>query len=386
MIRYLTAGESHGKQLTTIIEGVPSGLEITEDDISTDLIRRQGGYGRGGRMKIEKDRIEILSGVRFGETTGAPMTLVIKNKDFKNWTKKMSILKDDLDESIFITKPRPGHADLPGIIKYDQRDIRNILERSSARETATRVAVGAVAKKILKLFGIETMCTVLNIGGIKANIAGKKFDEIKELSEKSILRMADKVVEKKIKKLIDDAKQDGDTLGGTFQVAVRGVPYGLGSHVQYDKKLDAKLAAAMMSIQAIKGVEIGAGFKYANEPGSKLHDEILYSKRKGFYRETNNAGGIEGGMSNSEEITINCAMKPIPTLYKPLKSVDFVTKEPYEAVVERSDTCAVPAAAVIGEAVAAIEIANAMLLKFSSDNVRETKRNYDAYKKYVKSI
>jgi chorismate synthase len=385
MIKYLTAGESHGKQLTAILDGIPSGLNITEKEINSELKQRQGGYGRGGRMKIESDKAEILSGVRFGKTTGAPITLAIINKDHANWKKKMSILEKDHDESIIITKPRPGHADLVGCIKYDEKDIRNILERSSARETAARVAVGAVLKKLLKEFGIEIMSTVLNIGGIKADIEGLDFDRIKTLSGKSDVRTADKNAEKAIKKRIDEAKSSGDSLGGIFRVVAKGVPVGLGSHTQYNKKFDAKIASAMMSIQAIKGVEIGAGFKYADLPGSKVHDEIFYNKRKGYYRKTNNAGGIEGGMSNSEDIVVKCVMKPIPTLYKPLRSVDMLTKESYEATVERSDTCAVPAAAVIGEAVLAFEIADAMLEKFSSDSMTETKRNFNAYKKYVKT-
>jgi chorismate synthase len=386
MIRYLTAGESHGKQLTAIIDGMPSGLEVSEDDINIDLKRRQGGYGRGGRMKIESDKIKIVSGVRFGKTTGAPITLVVENKDHINWKKKMSILKKDFDASLNITKPRPGHADLAGCIKYAQEDIRNILERSSARETAARVAVGAVAKKLLKEFGIDVLSTVLEIGGVKAKIDGLSFEDIKRLSEKSEVRTADKEAEKKIKKRIDEAKRDGDSLGGIFKVIIKGVPVGLGAHTQYDKKLDAKIASAMMSIQAIKGVEIGAGFKYASIPGSKAHDEIFHNKKRGYYRMTNNAGGIEGGMSNSEDIAISCVMKPIPTLYKPLRSVDMITKESYEAVVERSDVCAVPAAAVVGEAVAAFEIAAALSEKFSSDSLSESKRNFSAYKKYIKAL
>ena len=386
MIRYLTSGESHGKQLTAIIDGIPSGLEIKREDINKDLKRRQGGYGRGGRMKIETDKVEIVSGVRFGKSTGAPVTLIIENKDYTNWTKKMSILERDYDESIFVTKPRPGHADLTGCIKYDQKDIRNILERSSARGTAARVAVGGIAKNILREFGIIIMSTVTKIGGIEAEISGLKMDELERLTEKSILRTADKKAEKAMKKLIDDAKKNGDSLGGTFKVFATGVPAGLGSHTQYDKKLDAKIAAAMMSIQAVKGVEIGAGFKYADHPGSELHDEIFYGKRKGYHRKSNNAGGIEGGMSNSEQIVVNCVMKPIPTLYKPLMSVDMVTKESFEASVERSDTCAVPACAVIGEAVLAFELADAFLEKFSSDSMTEIKRNYEGYKKYIRSL
>jgi len=386
MIRYLTAGESHGRQLTAILDGMPSGLEIDVDDINKDLKRRQGGYGRGGRMKIETDEVNIVSGVRFGKTTGAPITMVILNRDFDNWNKKMSILKEDYDESIIITRPRPGHADLTGCIKYDERDIRNILERSSARETAVRVAVGAVAKILLREFDVNVMSTVTKIGGIEADIKDMSFEKIRELTEKSKVRVADKSAEKRMIELIDQAKKEGDSLGGTFRVVATKAPIGLGSHTQYDKKLDAKIAGAMMSIQAIKGVSFGAGFDYANKTGSKVHDEIFYSKQKGYYRTTNNAGGIEGGMSNSEDIVVDCAMKPIPTLYKPLRSVDMATKESYEATVERSDVCAVPAAGVIGEAVMAFEIADAMLEKFSSDSMKECKRNFTAYKKYVRAL
>ncbi len=386
MIRYLTAGESHGRQLTAILDGIPSGLQLGLKDIDADLKRRQGGYGRGDRMKIESDKVSIVSGVRFGKTTGAPITLIIENKDNVSWRKKMSIYKKDSDESIFITKPRPGHADLTGHIKYDQPDIRNILERSSARETAARVAVGAVAKKLLKTFGIEVISTVLSIGNIRADLNGLTIDKINELTERSDLRTADRGAEEKMKRRIDRAKKDGDSLGGIFRVTVRGAPAGLGSHTQYDKKLDAKLAFAMMSIQAIKGVEFGLGFKYADSPGSKVHDEIFYGTKRGYYKKSNNAGGIEGGMSNSEDIVINCVMKPIPTLYKPLNSVDIVTKKGFKATVERSDTCAVPAAAVIGEAAAAFEIADAFLTKFSSDNMKEVKRNFSAYKRYIRSL
>ncbi len=385
-MRYLTAGESHGKQLTAIVDGVPAGLDLKVDDINIDLKRRQGGYGRGGRMSIETDKVQILSGVRFGKTTGAPVTLIIENKDYANWLKKMSILSEDLDKSIYVTKPRPGHADLTGSIKYDQEDIRNILERSSARETAARVAVGALSKRILDEFNISIISTVTQIGGVKANIEGLNHADIKRISEESELRTADNDAEANMKARIDKAKANGDSLGGTFQIIVKGAPLGLGSHTQYDKKLDAKLAAAMMSIQAIKGVEIGLGFKCAEVPGSRVHDEIFYTKDKGYYRETNNAGGIEGGMSNSEDIIINCVMKPIPTLYTPLRSVDMRTKEPFEAAVERSDVCAVPAAAVVGEAAAAFEIAKIFLEKFSSDNIKEIKRNYNSYKEYVKKV
>jgi chorismate synthase len=393
MFRYLTAGESHGPQLTAIVEGIPAGLKLTEEEINTDLARRQGGYGRGGRMKIETDKARILSGVRWGETMGSPITLVVQNSDWVNWEQKMSPFEEHRDESIAVTRARPGHADLPGAIKYRHHDVRNILERSSARETAVRVAVGAVAKGYLANFGIAVNGCVIEIGGIKAERPEVDDQELRRLVATSPVYTYDTEAEARMMAEIDRAKAAGDTLGGVVQVRVTGVPVGMGSHVQWDRRLDARLAAAVMSIQAFKGVEVGAGFETARIPGSKVHDEIFFDaervargERSGFYRKSNNAGGLEGGITNGEEIVICGAMKPIPTLYTPLQSVDIVTKEPFEATVERSDVCAVPAASVVAEAVVAIEIANAFMEKFGGDSVAETESNYASYLEYVKGF
>ena len=348
MLRYLTAGESHGPCLTAVLEGMPAGLRINKTEINRELVRRQSGYGRGGRMQIERDTVQITSGLCKGLTLGSPITMTIKNKDWQN-------LKNESP----ITNPRPGHADLAGIMKYNQLDIRNILERSSARETAARVAVGAVAKKLLDKFGIEIIGHVCEIGGV---------DESEEL----------------MKEKIDQAKKNGDSLGGVFEVTVKGVPVGLGSHVHWDRKLDGKLAQCLMSIQGIKGVEIGLGFAASRKPGSKVHDEIIYDYN--FERKTNNAGGIEGGISNGENIVIRGAMKPIPTIKKALNSVDIITKKPVKAKVERSDVCAVHAASVVGEAVVAFEIANAMCEKFGGDSIKEMKRNCNSYIRMIGKI
>jgi chorismate synthase len=393
MLRYLTAGESHGPQLTAVLEGVPSNLELEEEVINAALARRQGGYGRGGRMLIEKDTIEILSGVRWGKTIGSPITLVIKNRDWINWQEKMSPSQVYRDEKIRVTRSRPGHADLPGALKYNQHDVRNILERSSARETAARVAVGSVAKALLNSFGITVWGFVAELGGIKANRPNLTIRVLQDITAKSDLFTFDSAAESEMKTLIDSMKVDGDSLGGVVEVVVSGVPVGLGSHVQWDRKLDARITMALMGIQAIKGVEIGAGFDTARAPGSTVHDAIYYDSLRitsgettGFYRKTNNAGGIEGGISNGEEIIVRAAMKPIPTLYKPLKSVDIITKEPFDAAVERSDVCAVPAASVVAEAVVAMEIANAFLEKFGGDSMEEIWRNYEGYNDYLRTF
>lgn len=393
MLRYLTAGESHGPQLTAIIEGLPAGLKISEESINCDLARRQCGYGRGGRMKIERDEAQILSGVRWGETIGSPVTLCIINRDWINWQEKMSPNARHRDEKIRVTRSRPGHADLPGAMKYDHRDVRNILERSSARETAVRVAVGAVAKAFLASFGIEVNGFVSEVGGIRAERRSLPLERMKELSAASELFTYDAEAEERMKAFIDGAREAGDTVGGVVEIIASGLPVGLGSHVQWDRKLDARLAMAVMSIQAIKGVEIGLGFDAARRPGSQVHDEIYYDSTRisrgelsGFYRKSNNAGGIEGGITNGEDIVIRAAMKPIPTLYRPLRSVDMQTKEPFEATVERSDVCAVPAAAVVTEAVVALELANAMLEKFGGDSLGEVRRNYEGYLEYVRAF
>lgn len=393
MFRYLTAGESHGPQLTAIVEGIPAGLKLTEEEINKVLARRQGGYGRGGRMLIETDRARILSGVRWGETMGSPITLVVENSDWVNWEKRMSPYGEDRDESFRVTRARPGHADLPGAMKYDQSDVRNILERSSARETAVRVAVGAVAKAYLSRFGIAVTGCVVELGGVKAVRPDLGVKALQEAIAASPLYSYDPRADLEMIAVIDKAKAAGDTLGGVVQVRVTGVPVGLGSHVQWDRRLDARLAGAVMSIQAFKGVEVGAGFDAARNPGSLVHDEIFFDAQRvargeqsGFYRKSNNAGGLEGGITNGEEIVVSGAMKPIPTLYKPLQSVDILTKEPFEATVERSDVCAVPAASVVAEAVVAIEVASAFMDKFGGDSVAETARNYSSYIEYLREF
>lgn len=385
-MRYLAAGESHGPQLTAIIEGLPSGVSLDIAGIDHQLARRQMGYGRGDRMKIEKDRVDLLSGVRWGKTLGSPVTLAVKNRDWENWLEKMSPLAEHDGMAESVTRPRPGHADLAGSMKYAHRDVRNILERSSARETAVRVAVGAVARQFLSALGVSIGGYVSELGGVVARRPEAGYQELWEQAARSELFCCDPAAEEEIKRLIDHTKAAGDTLGGVVEVQVLGLPPGLGSHVQWDRKLDARLAMALMSIQAIKGVEIGLGFEVARLPGSKVHDEIMYDPSAlnrgaatAYVRPTNNAGGLEGGMTNGEPLVLRAAMKPIPTLYTPLRSVDLETHQPYEASVERSDTCAVPAALVVAEAVVAIELAVAMQEKFGGDSIEEMRRNMDNY-------
>jgi len=386
IFRFLTSGESHGQCLNAIIEGVPSGITIDIDFINNELSRRQVGYGRGGRMKIEKDTAKILSGVRHGKSTGAPICLEITNKDWENWIIPMNPMpveqtKENLEiiKSKEIINVRPGHADFSGALKYNQKDIRNILERSSARETAARVAVGAIAKSILKEFNIEGLSVVTQIGSIKADINENIFDK-KDTIENSDLRTYDSDAYEKMKAEIDKAKIEGDTLGGCFQVVFKNIPIGLGSHVHWDRKLDGLLAQAVMSIQAVKSVEIGLGKDVAQTPGSKTHDEIFIEEGK-YIRKTNNAGGIESGITNGEDIIITAAMKAIPTMRKPLNSVAIDKKEEVQAHFERSDTCAVAACAVVAEAMTAIVLADAMLEKFSHDSLFEMKNNYSNYLK-----
>jgi chorismate synthase len=381
MLRYLTAGESHGPALVAVIEGMPAGLGLDAAYINAQLARRQGGYGRGARMKIEADAVRFLSGVRVGFTLGSPITLYIENKDWANWSQIMSPGPDAQAEERAVTRPRPGHADLAGVLKYGHRDIRNVLERSSARETAARVAAGTVARKLLEELGVEITGHVVQIGGITADNGDGALSlaVIKERAAASQLLCADGKAEQEMIAAIDKARADGDSLGGVFEIRAAGVPLGLGSYVQWDRKLDARLAAALMSIQAVKGVEVGLGFAAAARAGSQVQDEIFYEGGRGFYRQTNRAGGIEGGMSNGEEIVLRAAMKPIPTLYRPLRSVDLVSKEPFEASVERSDVCAVPAACVAGEAVTAWELACACLEKFGGDSMDELRRNMDSF-------
>jgi chorismate synthase len=385
MLRYLTAGESHGPQLTTIIEGLPSGLQISSGRIDLDLARRQQGYGRGGRMQIETDKAEILSGVRWGETLGSPLTLAIRNRDWENWSLKMSPDAAHRDDAIRVTRPRPGHADLTGALKYNHHDVRNILERSSARETAARVAVGAVAKELLRTFDIEIFGFVVQLGSIRVKRVDMPVKELAAIAAGSELFTFDPAADAAMKLHIDAMKIAGDSVGGVVEVVVTGAPPGLGSHVQWDRKLDARLAMALMSIQAIKGVEVGVGFAAAAAPGSKVHDEIFFdAEEHHYFRGTNSAGGIEGGMSNGSDIVVRAAMKPIPTLYAPLRTVDLDTGEQVAATVERSDVCAVPAAAVVAEAVVAIEIAAAFLDKFGGDSMAEIERNYRGYKQYLR--
>ena len=369
MLRFLTGGESHGPALIGMIEGFPANVAINIDAINNDLARRQQGYGRGGRMKIETDQIRFLSGLRGGKTLGSPITFLIKNKDYENWSAYMDPCQAEL-ETKKVTAPRPGHADLTGCIKYGFDDVRNVLERSSARETASRVAIGSIIRQFLKYFGITAACHVVNIGGISSNVSSFSAEEMKR-AELSPVRVADSSVEKQMIELIDRTREEGDSLGGIFEIVITGVPVGLGSYVQWDRKLDARFAYALQSIQGIKGVEFGNGFNCAFQKGSKVHDEIYYSKDKGYYRHTNNAGGIEGGMSNGQPIVIRCVMKPIPTLCKPLQTVDIRTKQSCTATVERSDICAVPAAAVVGEAVALTVIGEELLRTLGGDSLEE---------------
>jgi len=384
-LRYLTAGESHGRALTAVLEGMPAGVSVTEADINQELARRQKGYGRGGRMAIETDKVQVSSGIRWGETIGSPITLTIFNKDWEKWQKLLSVDPADRDESKRVIKPRPGHADLVGMLKYDRKDAQDILERASARETAARVAVGAVCRKLLDVFRIRVYSYVREIGSVRATDIPRDEKELIKRAEASEVRCPDAKAEKAMIELIDNAKKTGDTAGGIYTVVVSGCPVGLGSHVQWDRKLEARLCWAMMSIQAMKGVEIGMGFDMARKPGSEVHDELFYDKKRGFYRENNNAGGFEGGMTTGEPIVISAAMKPISTLMKPLRSVNVETKEPFKAEVIRSDVTAVPAAGVAAEAIAAFEVANAMCEKFGGDSLREMKDNFDRYLALVQS-
>lgn len=386
MLRFLNAGESHGPALTAIVEGMPAGVPVTEEYINNHLARRQMGYGRGGRMKIERDEVRFTAGVRGGLTLGSPVCMVIENKDFTNWESTMSPgLKADLEERV-VTKPRPGHADLSGAIKYCHKDIRNILERASARETASRVAVGTLARRFLEMFEIKVFSHVIQIGSARVRKFPPSPTELAAKAEDSELLCCCAETEEAMKREIDCAKDAGDSLGGIFEVIVTDLPVGLGSYVQWDRKLDGRLAQAIMSIQAIKGVEVGLGFGVAALPGSMVHDELFYDENQGFYRNTNRAGGIEGGISNGEPLVIRAAMKPIPTLYKPLRSVDLLSKKEFSASIERSDTCAVTAAAVVAEAVISFELACAMLEKFGGDSLAEIRRNYDAYMAYMRQV
>jgi chorismate synthase len=426
-LQYITAGESHGPQLTAILRGLPAGLFIDPEQIQRDMTRRQKGYGRGARMKIEKDSAKILSGVRKGYTLGSPVTLMVLNKDYQVWEPLMNPDPGDTPDQKLVTRPRPGHADLVGALKYNHRDARNVLERSSARETAARVAVGALCRAFLAEFGIRVYSHVVNLGGIRVDASGLTHEEIAAAAEASDLRVARADDEERMRRMIDEAKHNGDTVGGIYEVVATGVPLGLGSTMNWDEKIDARLAQGLMSCQAIKGVSVGLGFDVAATPGSEAHDPIGYryelagkippvkavkeqedddpgspdgvtgkkvilpreadprgpldgrGPSGGFYHLTNNAGGIEGGMTNGEPIMMRVAMKPIATLMKPLQSVDMNTKETFDAVRERSDVCAVPAAGIVGEAIMCYILADAFLQKFGGDSIGEIRRNYEGY-------
>ncbi len=391
-VSFRTAGESHGRGLTTILEGIPAGLSLEMDrDVDPELKRRMGGYGRGRRMQIESDRAELISGIRLGETLGSPISMLIWNRDWKNWRTALSPLPPDPEgnpkalRSLYL--PRPGHADLVGLLKYDRRDTRDILERASARETAARVACGAVCKTLLSSFGVRIGSHVTSIGGVEAEIPSVLPDPLNAAVDPSPLRTLDPEAEAKMIAAIDQAKRDGDTFGGIFEVIARGLPVGLGSYVSHDTKLDGRLAGAVMSIHAIKGVEIGTGFENARRPGSRVHDAIVTdeaaSRAGGIGRSSNRAGGMEGGVTNGQPVVVRAAMKPISTLRKRLPSVDMRDGSAADAAVERSDVCAVPAAAIVGEAMVALVLADAFLEKFGGDAMTEVRRNFDSYVTYL---
>ena len=384
-IRFTTAGESHGPALVSVVEGIPAGLHLLADDVNADLARRQMGYGRGRRMQIESDAIEFLSGVRAGETIGSPIAMLIRNRDWKNWSEIMDPAPrpEDPDRKRNVTRPRPGHADLSGMLKYDREDARDVLERASARETTARVAAGAICRKLLAEFGITLGSHVTSLGGIAAKRPAKLPSDINAEADKSPVRMLDSDASTRVVARIDEIKRDGNTLGGVCEVVCRGVPVGVGSHVSWDRKLDGRLASALMSIPAVKGVEIGIGFEAAAKTGAEVHDEIDLARDAalsgGVRRRTNRAGGLEGGMSTGEEIVVRVAMKPISTLMRPLDTVDVKTGKAASAVAERSDVTAVPAMGVIAEAMVAFVVAQAMCEKFGGDSLREMRSNYDSY-------
>ena len=387
MFRFTTAGESHGRALVAIVEGLPAGLPIDAGQVNHELWRRQQGYGRGARMKIERDRIEILSGVRHGLALGSPLALMIENKDWENWTEIMSAEPNDLpaEKSRRVKRPRPGHADLAGGLKYDARDLRDVLERASARETAARVACGALAKQLLGAFSVQIRSHVIQLGGIPEKPLELTFDQIGTIPDDSPLNCADEDAQQRMIELIDRKRTEGDTLGGIFEVVARGAPPGLGSHTSWDQKLDGRLSQAIMSIHAVKAVAIGAGIEASALPGSEVHDEISYNDAtKQFIRETNRAGGLEGGVTNGEEIRVRGHLKPISTLRRALRSVDIDTKQEEKAAFERSDITVVPAAGVIGEAMVALVLAQALREKFGGDSLGEMKRNYEGYREQLR--
>jgi len=387
MFRFTTAGESHGRALVAIVEGLPAGMPVDVAVLNHELHRRQLGYGRGGRMKIEQDRAEILSGVRHGLTLGSPVALLIENKDWANWTEVMAAEAPEAapEKSRQLKRPRPGHADLAGGQKFEARDLRNILERASARETAARVACGALARQLLTLFGVEIRSHVIQLGGIPEQPLQLSWDRIAAIPDDAPLHCADEQLQNQMIELIDAKREAGDTLGGIFEVVARGVMPGLGSHTAWDLKLDGKLAQALMSIPAVKAVSIGAGSEASALPGSEVHDEIAYNNEtKNFIRETNRAGGLEGGITNGEEIRLRGHLKPLSTLRRPLRSVDIDTKQEQSAAFERSDITAVPAAGVIGESMMALVLAEAMREKFGGDSLGEMKRNFEGYREQLR--
>jgi len=377
-MRYLTAGESHGKALVSVVEGCPAGLSLSAEDINAILARRQRGYGRGGRMQIERDTAQIISGVRFGETLGGPIALLIENRDWANWSTAMATEGAPPQGYEPVTRPRPGHADLVGALKYGRRDLRDVLERASARETAARVAAGAVARELLRQIDVTIFSHVTAIGGVEAHTTDVDYDRIALTAETSDVRCADDAAAEAMRRAIDDAREAGDTVGGVFEVVCLGLPPGLGSYVQADRRLDGRLASALMSIQAIKGVEIGLGFGAAARRGSRVHDAITLAGER-YWRAGNNAGGLEGGVTTGLPLVAKAAMKPISTLTSPLPSVDMQSHQAEEAAVERSDVCAVPAAAIVGEAAVAWVVADAVLEKFGCDSLAEVRRNLAAY-------
>ena len=390
MLRFETAGESHGETLVTILTGLPAGVPVVLDRINRELWRRQQGYGRGGRMKIETDKADIVSGVRHGKTIGSPIAVLLQNRDWKNWTEALPVEDADgaADNAKPVTRPRPGHADLAGCIKYNFPEARYVLERASARETTSRVAVGALAKLFLGEFGIEILSHVVAVGDVQLERKAS-WDEIKALAAKDevLLNCVDEDTEQRMKATVDDAYKTGDTRGGIFEVVVHGAPIGLGSHITWDTRLDGRLAQAIVSMQAVKGVEVGLATLAAASPGSQVQDTIHYNKpERQFYRGSNKAGGLEGGMTNGQDVVVRGFIKPISTLRRPLESVDLETREPSQAAYERSDVAVVPAAGVIGEAMVAVVIASAFLEKFGGDSLGETRRNYDGYLEQVRQF
>ena len=384
LFRFLTAGESHGECLVAIIDGLPAGLRISSSDINIDLGRRQAGYGRGGRMLIERDQVRITSGVRGGRTLGSPVTLLIPNRDWANWTSRMSV--DGPAEGPLVTAPRPGHADLPGALKFGHADLRNVLERASARETASRVAVGAVARKLLHEFGVKITSHVIAIGPVRAQNIPSRLEVLDRIAGLSPVRCGDAVAGRAMVKAIDRAIASKDTLGGEVEVRVAGLPAGLGSYTHWDLRLDSRIAASVMGVQAVKGVAIGDAFRVAALPGSRAHDGIFFRRGRGFYRRTNRAGGLEGGVTNGEELLVRVAVKPISTLMRPLGTVDIRTKKPVRAHIERSDSCIVPAAAVVVESAVAQELARSFQEKFGGDSLDEMRRNWRSYTASLRSF